>query len=222
MSSPATRRNTKKGSGASSWAKGKKRNAKSQTGSSDDAVAAIERALDGKDWAHARALLHEELVFAPTDHWLWMHLSLAYYEDRQYDKALACSKRAIELKPQCPLALWHYAGCLFMSGYEDAARNVWTILLNTDLEEIAYGDCGEGMDQAMRLVNDVQYRLGRYYLWKGEPALARASFEKYLHNRAHGVASAYDEKSVQDEFIKLRAADGRPEVVLPAKQGAKP
>src|SRR5947209_3165974 len=161
MSNPATGRSTKKAAGASSWGKGKKKSANSRAGSSADAPAAIERALERKDWGRARALLHEELVLAPTDHWVWMHLSLAYYEDRHYEKALACSKRAIELEPRCPLALWHYAGCLYMSGQEDAARNVWTVLLSTDLEEIAYGDCGEGMDGALRLVNDVHYRLGR-------------------------------------------------------------
>jgi tetratricopeptide (TPR) repeat protein len=206
MSNPATEKGTRRGGGGSSWRKEKKRNAKSRAGSSADTKAAIGRALTAKDWTRARTLLHEELVFAPADHWVWMHLSLAYYEDRQYEKALLCSKRAVELEPQCPLALWHYAGCLYMSGHEDAARNVWTVLLHTDLEEIAYGDCGEGMDHAMRLLNDVHYRLGQYYLWKGEAELARTSFEKYLHNRAHGVESSYDEKLVKQELAKLAPA----------------
>lgn len=221
MSNPATKKSTTKGGGARSWPKAKTKNAKSQAGSRGEAAAAIKRALQAEDWPRARALLHEELVFAPTDHWLWMHLSLAYYEDRQYEKALACSKRAVELAPQCPLALWHYAGCLYMHGQEDAARNVWMVLLNTDLEEIAHGECGEGMDQAMRLVNDVHYRLGRYYLWKGEPQSARTSFEKYLHNRAHGVGSSYDARLVKEELARLPPADGRSEPIPPAKQAAK-
>jgi tetratricopeptide (TPR) repeat protein len=221
MSNPATEKSTKKGSGAGTWSKAKTKSAKSRTGSRGDAAAAIERALDAKNWSRARALLHEELVFAPADHWLWMHLSLAYYEDRQYEKALLCSKRALELEPRCPLALWHYAGCLYMNGQEDAARNVWTVLLNTDLEDIAYGDCGEGMDAAMRLVNDVHYRLGRYYLWKGQSELALTAFEKYLHNRAHGVGSSYDEKFVQKEVARLQHA-GRAETVPPGKPTKKP
>jgi tetratricopeptide (TPR) repeat protein len=221
MSNPPIEKGTKKGSGGSSWPKGRKKSVTSRTGTNGDAKAAIERALTAKDWARARALLHEELVFAPADHWVWMQLSLAYYEDRKYEKVLLCSKRAVELEPRCPLALWHYAGCLYMSGQEDAARNVWTVLLNSDLEEIAYGDCGEGMDHAMRLLNDVHYRLGRYYLWKKEPQLTRTSFEKYLHNRAHGVASSYDEKLVRAELAKLIAASDHKELLRVGKRTTK-
>jgi tetratricopeptide (TPR) repeat protein len=160
-------------------------------------MSAIEQLVERKQWKKARALIQEELVSAPTDHWLWLTLSLTYYENKRYEKALACSRRAVELQPDCPLALWHYAGSLYMSGREPAALAIWTILLNTELPEVAYGECGEGMDWALRLINDVHYRMGRLFQRRGDLALARASFEKYLHNRAHGVASTYDEEQVK-------------------------
>ncbi len=50
-----------------------------------------------------------------------------------------------------------------MNGREDAALVIWTILRDMDLEEVAYGECGEGMDWALQLLNDVHYRVGRYY-----------------------------------------------------------
>ena len=42
-------------------------------------MSAIENLLASKKWKKARALIHEELVAAPSDHWLWMHLGLTYY-----------------------------------------------------------------------------------------------------------------------------------------------
>ena len=84
-------------------------------------MSAIEQLVERKQWKKARALIQEELVSAPTDHWLWLTLSLTYYENKRYEKALACSRRAVELQPDCPLALWHYAGSLYMSGREAAA-----------------------------------------------------------------------------------------------------
>jgi hypothetical protein len=90
-----------------------------------------------------------------------------------------------------------------MAGRESAALAIWTILLDMDLEEIAYGECGEGMDWAMQLVNDVHYRMGRYFQWKGEEKQARASFEKYLHNRAHGVGSIYELKRAEEYLAQL-------------------
>ena len=132
----------------------------------------LEKLIKRESWTKARALIQEQLISAPTDHWLWMNLSLTYYEQKKYEKAVQCAKLAVEFQPSCPLALWHYAGSLFMSGREDAALAIWTLLLNMDLEEVAYGECAEGMDWAMQLINDVHYRMGKYYLWKKNPEQA--------------------------------------------------
>ncbi len=103
----------------------------------------------------------------------------------------------------CPLALWDYAGALHMSGRESAALAIWTILLEMDLDEVAYGECAEGMDWAMQLLNDVHYRIGRHYQWKRDAERAGASFVKYLHNRAHGVGSLYEQKEVEEYLAGL-------------------
>jgi tetratricopeptide (TPR) repeat protein len=166
----------------------------------------IEQLVNRKQWGKVRTQVQEELISAPTDHWLWMTLGLSYYEQKHYEKALECTKRAVELQPDCPLALWHYAGALFMSGREDAASAIWTILLDMDVEKVAYGECGEGMDWALQLLNDVHFRMGRFFQWKENPDRARASFEKYLHNRRHGVTSLYDAKVAQDYLDSLGAA----------------
>ena len=133
----------------SAWVKGKRKKGGSRNGSSASNGALIEKLLEEKDWKAARASLHEELVFKPSDHWLWLTLSSTYYEDKDYDKALVCGKRAVELEPGCPLALWHYAGALYMTQREPAAFAIWTVLLNTNIEEIAHGEHGEGMAWAL-------------------------------------------------------------------------
>jgi tetratricopeptide (TPR) repeat protein len=169
-------------------------------------MAKIEKLVAAKRWTKARELIQEELLSAPADHWLWTTLGLTYYEQHQYEKALKCSKHAVELAPNCPLVLWDYAGALYMNGQESAALAIWTILLDMDMDEVAYDDCGEGMDWALQLINDIHYRMGRYFLRKGQEALARASFEKYLHNRRHGVGSIYDVADVTRYLAKLREA----------------
>ncbi len=203
MRSQATKKRTTLANGGGSWAKEKTRNARKTTGSKDKAAKAIERLLNAENWQEAQLRLHRELIHAPTDHWLWMMLSQTYYEQFEYDTALECAKRAVELAPQCPLALWHYAGCLSMSGQERAALAIWALMLNRELDEVAFGDCGEGMKWAMQLLNDVHYRMGQIHLFLGEDAQARVSFEKYLGNRQHGVGSIYDSNEVKRELAKL-------------------
>jgi tetratricopeptide (TPR) repeat protein len=184
-------------------------------------MATVEELVARNRWSQARERIQEELISAPTDHWLWLTLSLTYYEQKQYEKALQCSKRAVELQPDCPLALWHLAGSLFMSGREDAALAIWTLLLDMDVEKVAYGECGEGMDWALQLLNDTHYRVGRYYEWKGDAERAGVSYRKYLHNRAHGVGSIYDEKPVI-AYLTLNGLANLAEERAGTKSSAKP
>lgn len=163
----------------------------------------IEKLLAAEKWAKARALIQDELLSDPTSHWLWTTLGLTFYEQRQYEKALKCSKRAVELAPDCPLVLWDYAGCLEMNGRESAAMAIWTLLLDMDIDEVAYGECSEGMDWALQVLNDVHYRMGRHFQRKGRNEQAGASYRKYLHNRSHGVGSIYDEKDVKKYLAEL-------------------
>jgi tetratricopeptide (TPR) repeat protein len=166
----------------------------------------IETLIAAKKWSKARVQIQEELLFDPADHWLWTTLGLTYYEQKEYEKALQCSKRAVELAPNCALVLWDYAGALYMSGQESSALAIWTIILGMEVDEVANGDCSEGMDWALQLINDVHYRMGRYFQHNGELEQARVSFEKYLHNRRHGVGSIYDVDDVKQYLGQLRQA----------------
>jgi len=166
----------------------------------------IESLLKKKRWSEARALIQEELVSTPSDHWLWTTLGLTYYEERNYGKALKCSTRAVELAPDCPLVLWDYAGTLQMCDREEAALAIWTALLGMELEDVAYGECSEGMDWAMQLMNDVHYRMGHYFERHGRKEQACTSFSKYLHNRSHGVGSIYDKKDVEEKLALMALA----------------
>lgn len=203
MRARAKKKDTNAADGGNSWARAKTRNAKGRNGSRDKAAKNIERLLAAEKWQEAQALLHKELLHAPSDHWLWMMLSETYYEQLDYQTALECAKRAVELAPHCPLALWHYAGCLSMTGQERSALSVWTLLLNREVHEVAHDECGEGMKWAMQLLNDVHFRMGRIHQSLGEDSQARVSYEKYIHNRAHGVGSLYGLAEARRQLAEL-------------------
>lgn len=201
--SPATKASTKPANGESSWPRAKTKNGKCPTGSRDDQISDIEQLIAKRQWSKARHLAQEELVYNPADHWLWLTLSLTYYEQKKYEPALKCSEWAVHLEPACPLALWHYAGSLFMSGQGTAALAIWTSLLSMDIDEVAYGEHGEGMDWALQLINDVHYRVARYYQTIGRGDLAAESLRKYVHNREHGVGSIYNLDSAKSYLSQI-------------------
>jgi tetratricopeptide (TPR) repeat protein len=169
-------------------------------------MADIEQLVAARRWKQAEPRLYQELVNAPTDHWLWYTLSLVHYEQKDYETAYRCARRAVELESDCPWALWHLAGSAYMTDREDAAAAIWLLILNHDFDRIAGDDCGEGPEAAMRLLNDVHYRLGRYYQWRNQRDLARQSFGKYLHNVEHGVASTYSAKDARKFLGELEKA----------------
>lgn len=105
---------------------------------------AIEEAIHSKNWRRARQLIRAELKEKPDSHWLLTRLGLTYYEERAYRKSLSYSRKALRLAPNCPLALWDYAGSLQMLGRHRTALRVYRQLLSRGVEQIAYGDCGEG------------------------------------------------------------------------------
>ena len=197
---PVTGNNTRKAKGVNAWAKARTSRGKPPTGIRGSGMSRIEAYIAEKNWKQARSLIQDELLFKPMDHWLWMTLGLTYHEEQEYDRAVQCSKRAVQLAPDCPLALWHYAGSLDRAGHGAFALPIWIMLLSMEIEQVAYGDHGEGMGWALQLLNDVHYRMGRYYQRLGKKELASESFRKYLHNREHGVGSIYD-LSKAEEYL---------------------
>ena len=93
-----------------------------------------------------------------------------------------------------------------MASRSGAALTIWTSILNLDLETIADGEHGEGMDWALQLVNDVHFRMARCYEHLGNLELAKQSFAKYLHNRDHGVGSLYDAATAQQRLTVIDRA----------------
>src|SRR4051794_16396860 len=100
---------------------GKDKKRQKKDGIKDDATARIQKLLADEQWDLAQPLLHHKLFYDPTSHWLWMTLSSTYHELGDYETALPCARRAVELAPWCSLALWHFAGALSMSYEEESA-----------------------------------------------------------------------------------------------------
>lgn len=73
---------------------------------------------------------------------------MTYYEEFKYEKALEYDSQALSLAPNCPLALWGYAGSLDMLGREREALKIYQRLVKRGAESITHGECGEGLARA--------------------------------------------------------------------------
>jgi tetratricopeptide (TPR) repeat protein len=152
---------------------------------------AIETAIRLENWKKARQLIRGALGREPGSHWLITRLGLTYYEERAYRASLSYSRRALKLAPECPLALWDHAGSLQMLGRHRMALRIYRQILSRGVEELAYGDCGEGRRWARGLVADCLYRQAHSYKKLKEREAAINSYRKHLRMRGPGCKSIY-------------------------------
>src|ERR1017187_7524837 len=94
-------------------------------------------------WSEARKLLEVELKQSPRSHWVLDRLSVTYYEQKDYQKALTLIKKAFDLAPQCPLALWDYAGTCAALGQTQKAIRKYHALIEMYPDGFDEDECGE-------------------------------------------------------------------------------
>jgi len=165
----------------------------------------IEKAIEADDWIAARKLIKAELKHDPKDHWLLGRLALTYYEQRKYKQALHWDVMALQEAPYCPLLIWGYAGTLTMLDRNDEALLLYRWLLSWGEEQLAYGECGEGIRSARALIADCHYRIACIWEQKRQWKRSAAAFETYLSLRKKGYGSIYSLREVKGQYAETRA-----------------
>lgn len=151
----------------------------------------IEALIKKNDWPGARAAIRADLKRDPNSHWLLARLALTHYEERDYEKALELEIKGLDIAPGCPLLCWGYAeSCSMLDKNEDALA-VYGWLIERGIDDLAYGECGEGRGWARALLADCHYRSALCYQKLGKRRQARAQMKKHLEARGPGCRSIY-------------------------------
>jgi tetratricopeptide (TPR) repeat protein len=159
----------------------------------------VEQLIAREDWAAAQRLLRSRLTREPGSHWLLARLSLTYYEQRQYQRALRYSARALEVAPRCPVVLWDHAGALQMLGRHAEAVSIYARLVRRDVDRLARGPCGEGRAKARGLIADCYFRASISLRALGRESASQRAFEEHLDMRGPGCRSIYPPDFLTDE-----------------------
>ena len=158
----------------------------------------IERLIENDDWTGARSLILSACTDNPTDHWLITRLSLTYYEERDYRKALEYSRRAVELKSDCPLVLWDLAGALQMLAQHTEAIDTYDRIIRQGLRRLVHGACGEGKAWARGLIADSFYRVSVSFKALGARSMSLEAFAQHLEIRGPGCRSIYPLRTLDE------------------------
>ncbi|MFC2041088.1 tetratricopeptide repeat protein [Chloroflexota bacterium] len=170
----------------------------------------FDRLSKEEKWAEARTFILEWLKDEPDSHWLLARLSDTYYQQSKYEMALQYIQQALQIAPNCPLVLWDYAETLDMLDRNEDALRVYKRLIRRGVPRIAYGECGEGIRWARRLVNDCRYKLGLVYASMGEFNLTSKYIKAHIANRSRNCPSLYNLRGVKKKLaIILEGKDPR-------------
>ncbi len=163
----------------------------------------VNQYFDNEDCQSAITLLKEELAKVPDDHWLNAQLAISYYELKNYQTAIEFSEKAVQLSPNCPLALDYHASILLANGKVEEALHIWNNLLEKDVQGIAFGECGEGVRFAKSLLNDVRFSMGDAYVELDDKEKALSYYKSHLANRQKGIFSNIKRSEVLKEINKI-------------------
>ena len=148
-------------------------------------------------------MLIDALKEDPSNHWLLTRLGTTYYEQKNYKKALAFSRKALKTNPNCPIVLWDLAGALFaLEKFEDAF-SIYRSLLSKDPQKLAKGPCGEGISWTISLLIDCFFRLGLCFHEMGDDELALKSFLKFLEFRSHWTDGIHSIQDATEEIAEI-------------------
>lgn len=159
--------------------------------------------FDQGDYRTAISLLQKEIAQHPDEHWPYAQLAISHYELKEYEAALRYSEKAVSLSPECPLTLDYHASILLANGRAEQALAMWNYLLNKNIYEVAYGECGEGMRFAKSLLNDARFSVGDAYLELKDKEKALFYYKAHLGNRQRGTFSNLKRREVLTEINQL-------------------
>jgi tetratricopeptide (TPR) repeat protein len=169
----------------------------------------IEKLIAAGKWKQAEDAIKKRLDKEPDNHWLWSRLSTAKYEQRDYKGALGAVEKALEIVPDCPLALWDYAGALDMIGKPSEAAEVYLRLLRRGRQELDTPDqdadeCWEGRNWTLGIMVDCLFRIAGLLAKNGEKSRAIKLYNEFLALVDHGSPGIYTREDAEAKLKKLQ------------------
>jgi tetratricopeptide (TPR) repeat protein len=168
----------------------------------------IESLIEAGEWASAQGVIEKQLVKEPDDHWLWARLAGVKYERRDYQGALDAAEKSLKQVPDCPLALWSYAGALDMLGRTKEAGKIYIQLTRRGLQELNEPDedaneCWEGPDWTRGLVVDCIFRTADCLAKLGKRDDAVEWYSRFLNLLDFGMQGVYSRTDAAARLKKL-------------------
>ncbi|WP_295731846.1 tetratricopeptide repeat protein [uncultured Muribaculum sp.] len=171
-------------------------------------ISVFQRALDelkaGKNWNGLRDFLKDKSELYPDDYYILTELSQAYFLINSPKDALCAAQKAFLLEENDELVIYNLAMALQLNGMYSDAMKYFDMILSKLIDDIAYGNHGEGKKWAKSLHNDSLYMKGVCYMELGNNEEAAYCIRSHIYNRRRGIYSDFSRKQVLRRLNKLQ------------------
>jgi tetratricopeptide (TPR) repeat protein len=151
---------------------------------------------DNDRWQEAKELLEKEVKKYPKEYFLITSLAKTCYNLKLYEESLMYAIEAMKIEPNDVLVIYDYGCSLSALGRNSEAIKQWNKILVKDINEIAYGDFGEGLRWAKSIKNDARYRKAISSLEIGKKDEAAKLIKEHLLHRQRGIYSDFSKKQI--------------------------
>ena len=152
--------------------------------------------FDDDKWLDAKELLENEVKKYPKEYFLITSLAKVCYNLKLYEESLRYAVDAMKIEPDDVLVIYDYGCALSALNRNSEAIRQWNKIIEKDIDEIAYGDFGEGLRWAKSIINDSRYRMAICTLEIGNKEKAKKLIKEHLANRQRGIYSDFTKKRV--------------------------
>lgn len=147
-------------------------------------------------WNEAKVLLEKEKKKYPQEYFLITALAKVCYNMKLYTESLKYAEKAMKIEPNDALVIYDYGCALSALDKNKEAIEQWSKIIEMNINEVAYGDFGEGLRWAKSIINDSRFRKAICFLEIGDKVEATKLIELHLKNRQRGVYSDFNKKQV--------------------------
>ena len=157
------------------------------------------------DWTGLIKMLKRYAIRYPNAYYVHQQLAATLYlgSIAQSQLAFKYAERAIIMEPDDDLNIYTYACALYYVGKLDKSYEYFNKIMNKDVNDIAYGEHGEGLRYAKALINDSVYMVGVICQKQHKYEDAKVFFLRHLENRKPFQYSDFMKKQVMNHLSEL-------------------
>lgn len=157
------------------------------------------------NWTSMTKMLKRYAKRYPNEYYIHQQLASTLYVDgiAQLQLAFQYAERAMNIEPDDDLNIYTYACALYYVGQHEKSFEYFTKIINKDIQEIAYGEHGEGIRYAKQLINDSVYMAGVVCQGMHRYNEAKDYFKQYLENKKPFQYSDFTKKQAMSHLSEL-------------------